>query len=150
VASLSSKVSLVFIPVSSLVLQDLWAHPHVRISASGLARVSSFIECLLYLGMMPSGTDPRDYFSSRRAELYERYGIQSIKIFGSYARGDSRPDSDLDLIIEVEKPYRFDLLGLIALEQQISEELGVEVDLILEEDLKPGVARRAHAEALSI
>lgn len=99
---------------------------------------------------MPSGTDPRDYFSSRRAELYERYGIQSIKIFGSYARGDSRPDSDLDLIIEVEKPYRFDLLGLIALEQQISEELGVEVDLILEEDLKPGVARRAHAEALSI
>ncbi len=99
---------------------------------------------------MLAGLDPRDYLSARRDELYETYGIRSIKIFGSYARGDARPDSDLDLIIEVEKPYRFDLLGLIALEQKIGEELGVEVDLILEEDLKPGVSRRAHAEALSI
>ena len=99
---------------------------------------------------MLSGTNPREYLAARREELCDTYGIRSIKIFGSYARGDARPDSDLDLIIEVDKPYRFDLIGLIALEQEISEELGVDVDLVLEEDLKPDVARRAYAEAQPI
>ena len=73
-----------------------------------------------------------------------------MKLFGSYARGEARQDSDLDLIIDAEKPYRFDLLGLISLQQEISEDLGIDVDLILDEDLKPGVARRAHAEAIVI
>lgn len=61
-----------------------------------------------------------------------------------------RPDSDLDVIIEADKPYRFDLLGLIALEQEISEDLGINVDLMLAEDLKPSVARRADIEAVSV
>ncbi|TVR03747.1 MAG: nucleotidyltransferase [Spirochaetaceae bacterium] len=99
---------------------------------------------------MADRTNPREYLRARRDELHRRYGIRSIRLFGSYARGEARPDSDLDLIIEADKPYRFDLLGLISLQQEISEDLGVDVDLILDEDLKPGVARRAHAEAIEI
>ena len=94
--------------------------------------------------------DPREYLSTRREELYAKYGIRSIKLFGSRARGDARFDSDIDLIIETEKPYRFDLLGLIGLEQEISEDLAIAVDLILDEDLKPEVARRARLDAVRI
>ena len=80
---------------------------------------------------MSDSRHPWVYLPARRAELEERYGIRSIKIFGSRARGDARSDSDLDVIVEADKPYRFDLLGLIALEQEISEDLGIDVDLML-------------------
>ena len=94
--------------------------------------------------------DPLAYLRSRREELARSYGITSLRVFGSRARGDARPDSDIDVLIEAEKPYRFDLLGLIALEQQMSEDLGLPVDLILDEDLKPGIGAHARAEAIPV
>jgi hypothetical protein len=94
--------------------------------------------------------DPLAYLRARREELARRYGIQSVRIFGSRARGDARPDSDVDILIEAEKPYRFDLLGLIALEQEMSEDLGIPVDLVLDEDLKPATGARARAEAIPV
>lgn len=94
--------------------------------------------------------DPIAYLRSRREELARTYGITSIRVFGSRSRGDARPDSDIDVLIEAERPYRFDLLGLIALEQELSEDIGLPVDLILEEDLKPGVAASARADAVSV
>lgn len=94
--------------------------------------------------------DPLPYLRSRREELARRYGIRSLRVFGSRARGDARSDSDIDLLVEAEKPYRFDLLGLIALEQELSEDLGIAVDLVLEEDLKPGIGERARAEAIPV
>jgi len=94
--------------------------------------------------------DPIAYLRSRREELAGAYGITSLRVFGSRARGDARPDSDIDVLIEAEKPYRFDLLGLIALEQEMSADLGIPVDLILDEDLKPGIGARARAEAIPV
>ena len=94
--------------------------------------------------------DPLVYLRSRREELARRYGITSLRVFGSRARGDNREDSDIDVLIEAEKPYRFDLLSLIALEQEMSEDLGIPVDLILDEDLKPGIGARARAEAIPV
>ena len=95
-------------------------------------------------------TDPILYLRSRRDELARTYGITSIRLFGSRARGDAGPGSDVDVLIEAEKPYRFDLIGLIALEQELSEDIGLPVDLILEEDLKPGAAAAARAEAIPV
>lgn len=103
---------------------------------------------------MTVGMDQRakieSYLQSRRAEFGSRYGIESIRIFGSRARGDHRPESDVDLLITAARPYRFDLIGLIALEQEISENLGLPVDVILEEDLKPSIRSHALADAISI
>ena len=92
----------------------------------------------------------RGYLQSRRDEFNRRYGIESIRIFGSRARNDWRADSDLDLVITATRPYRFDLVGLIALEQELSEDLGLPVDVILEEDLKPSIRSHALADAISI
>jgi uncharacterized protein len=94
--------------------------------------------------------DPIEYLRGRREELRSQYGIQSIRVFGSRARGSHRTESDIDILITAQHPYRFDLIGMIGLEQEISDDLGIPVDLIIEEDLKPSVATSALSEAVSI
>ena len=94
--------------------------------------------------------DPIPYLRGRQAELAQRYGIRSIRFFGSRVRGDAGPDSDLDILIEADKPYRFDLLELKVLEQEFSDELGIPVDLVLDEDLKASIGQRVRAEAVPI
>ena len=58
-----------------------------------------------------------------------------LGIFGSYARGENRHDSDLDVLIDFEHPPN--LLDIIGLEQELSEQLGVKVDLITLRSLNP-------------
>jgi predicted nucleotidyltransferase len=94
--------------------------------------------------------DPVEYLIRRRSELEDRYGIRTIRLFGSRARGTHSGKSDIDILLTAQKPYRFDLIALIDLEQNISSDLGIPVDLILEEDLKPSVAESALKEAISI
>ena len=81
--------------------------------------------------------DPVAYLTGKKAELSRLYGITKIGVFGSRLRGDNRTDSDLDVLIELEKPYRIDLLKFIELEQSLSDEIGLKVDLVLKENLKP-------------
>jgi predicted nucleotidyltransferase len=66
---------------------------------------------------------------------FEPYSLKSIGIFGSYARGDNNLKSDLDILIDYEEPL--DLLELIGLEQELSERLGIKVDLITYRSLHP-------------
>jgi predicted nucleotidyltransferase len=94
--------------------------------------------------------DRVDYLRRRRNELQNRYGIDTIRVFGSRARGTHSGKSDIDILFTAQKPYRFDLIALIDLEQNISSDLGIAVDLILEEDLKHSVAESALAEAISV
>ncbi len=70
-------------------------------------------------------------------ELQERYGVTVIGIFGSYARGEPRPDSDLDILVELEEPPQISLLGLVNLENYLSDLLGVPVQVTLQRNLKP-------------
>ncbi|NUM33987.1 MAG: nucleotidyltransferase domain-containing protein [Candidatus Brocadiae bacterium] len=58
----------------------------------------------------------------------ERYHILRLGIFGSVARNSFRENSDLDIVIELEKPRMFDL---IAIKQDIEEKIGKEVDIVL-------------------
>ena len=57
----------------------------------------------------------------------ERYGVYNIRIFGSYARGDDRPDSDIDILIDLEEGRS--LLDLIAIQQDLEDLLGRKVDV---------------------
>ncbi len=63
------------------------------------------------------------------------YGVRRIALFGSRARGDHRPGSDLDLLVRFEKTPS--LLRLGELEERLSEALGVRVDLVTERSLSP-------------
>jgi predicted nucleotidyltransferase len=58
-------------------------------------------------------------------------GVTRLAIFGSRARGDHRPDSDLDVLIEVERSSSFSAVSLVGLERLLSEWLGVETRIAM-------------------
>ena len=75
-------------------------------------------------------------------------GVVRLSLFGSTARGDRRPDSDIDLLAAFDQTRRISLLDVAGIEIQLSELLGQPVDLIEEGTLKPRVRRTAEAEAV--
>jgi len=77
--------------------------------------------------------------------LAER-GIERVRLFGSYARDEARPDSDIDLIVELSRPLG---LALFDLEQELSELLGAKVEMVTDAALSNRIIRRnALADAI--
>ncbi|MDX9751949.1 MAG: nucleotidyltransferase domain-containing protein [Flavobacteriales bacterium] len=68
-------------------------------------------------------------------EVLAPYAPLSIALFGSRARGDQRPDSDLDLLVDLRTQP--DFLDLVGLEQTLSERLGMPVDLVTDRSVDP-------------
>lgn len=78
--------------------------------------------------------------------LKKEYGIKNIAIFGSYVKGEEKSDSDLDILIEFEKPIG--LLKFVDLKLKLSEILGVKVDLVMKSALKRRIGKRILEEAI--
>ena len=57
--------------------------------------------------MRVSFDEVRKIIERHRGELRERYGVKEIGIFGSFVRGEEREDSDIDILVEFEKPIGF-------------------------------------------
>ena len=63
------------------------------------------------------------------------HGAKKISIFGSYARGEPNLESDIDIIVEFsERKSLFDIVGI---EQELSDELDIKVDLLTEKSISP-------------
>jgi len=62
-------------------------------------------------------------------------GAKKICIFGSYARGEEGPDSDLDIMVEFAE--KKSLLDIIGIEQELTDETGIKVDLLTERSISP-------------
>ncbi len=75
-----------------------------------------------------------------KKELEEKFGLREIGIFGSYVRGDQLQDSDIDILVEIERPMGF--IKFIKLENHLSQILGTKVDLVTKKALKPYIGRR--------
>jgi predicted nucleotidyltransferase len=75
-------------------------------------------------------------------------GILRLSLFGSMARGDHRPDSDIDLLAAFDNTRRISLLDVVGIEQEISRILGRTVELVEEGTLKPRVQKNVEAEAV--
>ncbi len=73
-----------------------------------------------------------------------RHGAERVGVFGSYARGEARPDSDLDLMVWFSDPKS--LLGMIRLERELSELVGVKIDLLTEGAISPYLIDRIKRE----
>ncbi len=81
-------------------------------------------------------------------ELKEKYGVKSLGIFGSYVRGEQRQTSDLDVLVEFEKPV--DFFEFLELEEYLEKLLGVKVDLVLKKTLKPRIAKTVLKEVVYV
>ncbi|MFV9629836.1 MAG: nucleotidyltransferase family protein [Methanosarcinales archaeon] len=67
--------------------------------------------------------------------LKKEYKVKTIGIFGSYARDEQTETSDIDVLVEFEGPVGF--FKFMKLEDHLSEKLGVKVDLVTPDALKP-------------
>ncbi len=82
---------------------------------------------------------------AHRAELTE-LGVASLSVFGSTARGEAGPGSDVDLLVELNRPMG--LFGFFTIQERLEELLGCQVDLAEPEALKPRVRERVLKEAV--
>lgn len=92
--------------------------------------------------------DMRKILFTHKRELKKEYGIKEIGIFGSYARKENTKNSDIDILIEIEKPMGF--FTFIRLERHLSDLLGAKVDLVTKNALKPHIGRRILAEVIYV
>jgi uncharacterized protein len=81
-------------------------------------------------------------------ELREKYGVESLSLFGSVARDEAQPNSDVDLLVVFNRPMG--LFGLIALQQHLEELFGCKVDLGTPNSLRPGLRERVLQEAIHV
>jgi uncharacterized protein len=81
-------------------------------------------------------------------ELREQYGVESLALFGSVARDEARPDSDVDLLVEFNRPAG--LFALLALQQHLESLLGCTVDLGTPRSLRTGLKERILQEAVRV
>lgn len=82
-----------------------------------------------------------------RAEL-TAMGVDSLMVFGSVARHEERPDSDVDMLVEFSRPTG--LFGLIRVQQFLEEQFGHRVDLGTPASLRPSLRDAALAEAVRV
>ena len=93
----------------------------------------------------------RESLDDQRAEILRVariHGAQHVRVFGSRARETARPDSDLDLLIDLE-PGR-DLLDLVAMKQDLEDLLGLRVDVVSSACLSPYLREAVIREAVPL
>jgi predicted nucleotidyltransferase len=80
--------------------------------------------------------------------LAEERGLANVRLFGSVARGEEGPDSDVDLL--VCPGFRTGLLSLIGYEQDLQDLLGVRVDVVPDNAIKQAYAEQILGEAVAL
>ena len=83
-----------------------------------------------------------------RPVIESKYFVKNLEVFGSYIHGEQKKSSDLDILVEFSKTI--DLFKYIELENYLSEKLGVKVDLVMKDTLKPRIKDRILNEAIPV
>lgn len=76
------------------------------------------------------------FLQTHKDEMAHRFGVVSIGLFGSYARGEAREDSDIDIAIELS-PEKKSLSNFFSIRRYLEQQFGRTVDLGIESTLKP-------------
>jgi uncharacterized protein len=94
------------------------------------------------------GSDPCIARLAAMKPHFARMGLRRVRVFGSRARGDALPDSDLDLLVEFfETPSLF---SLAAVQEEMEAAVGVPVDLVFAHKVFPELRGRVLAEARDV
>lgn len=86
--------------------------------------------------------------STRQPEIRQKFGVRDLAIFGSVARNDAGPDSDLDVLVEFSDQPTFN--NYMGLKLYLEDLFGVKVDLAISSDVRPALRPRIEKEALHV
>ncbi len=84
----------------------------------------------------------------KNAELINKFGVKSLQLFGSVARDDATSTSDVDLLVEFNRPVGY--FGLFALQDYLEKLLGCPVDLGTPDSLRPYIKERVMGELIRV
>lgn len=80
--------------------------------------------------------------------LQQRFGVSKLEVFGSFVRGEQQETSDIDILVDFSETT--DLFKFIELENYMSDNLGMKVDLVMRETLKPRIKDAILREAVPV
>ena len=76
---------------------------------------------------------------NQKEDLAKEFGVKSLQLFGSVARDEATSSSDVDLLVEFNRPTGY--FGLFSLQDYLENLLGCSVDLGTENSLRPGIKK---------
>lgn len=97
---------------------------------------------------MKSLKDVNEILMEHKEELFRKYSVVEIGVFGSFVRGEEKRRSDIDILVEFEKVP--DLLEFIALEEYLRKLLKKKVDLVRKEAVRHELKDRILKEVVYI
>jgi predicted nucleotidyltransferase len=97
---------------------------------------------------MKTDREIKKILAFKKPELCARYSVKEIGIFGSYLNGDQKENSDVDILVEYEKPVS--LIEFVNLKNYLTDLLEIDVDLVMKKALKPHLARRILREVVYV
>lgn len=100
-------------------------------------------------GVPEPATDLAARLRAHLPEFRKRYAIRSLGLFGSYVRNEQTLESDVDILVELNDDA-MSLIRFIQFEHELSDLLGVNVDLVEKSALKQGIGQRILAEVLEV
>ena len=89
-----------------------------------------------------------EYLAQSKDTFSRDFSVKRVGLFGSYARGDNDPASDIDIVVELEKP---DMFALIGIKQAVEEAFAAKVDIVrLRKDMNPFLKNRIQRDAVYV
>ena len=85
-----------------------------------------------------------------RDELRQRFGVKSLAVFGSVARGEAKPESDVDIVVEFDPQAHVGLFKMVELKEFLEKVLGCPVDVVTLDGLRPWMRNRVQREAIHV
>lgn len=82
--------------------------------------------------------------------LARDFGVSELSVFGSVTRGEARPESDIDILVDFEPTARIGLLEFVKLQDHLAMLLGQRVDLVMRSGVRRQLRDRIFAEALRV
>ena len=92
----------------------------------------------------------KSHLEKLKPALKEEFAVETIGIFGSYTRGEQTKKSDVDILVEFSEDARVGFFKFLDLEEFLSQKLGVKVDLVTKNALKPYIGKRILQEVVMV
>jgi hypothetical protein len=86
--------------------------------------------------------------TKHKDEINRKYGVKEIGIFGSYVKGEQKETSDVDILVDFEKPVS--LLQIVSLENYLSDIVGIKVDILLKKNIRAELKEFILKETVSV